>query len=332
MEEKELVSVIIPVYNVENYLQECVDSVLTQTYEHFEIILVDDGSTDTSGQLCDTYSEADSRVNVLHQENRGLSEARNAGLSMAKGTYAYFLDSDDWILPNTLEVLINKAEIETSDVVFFDARSFEDGQPEKQIQQNYIRTGSYKTESGQAVLKQLQENKEYHSAVPLLFIKKSLLDDIGLRFEPGILYEDMIFTYALLCQAKRVAYINQPFYQRRYRSNSIMTSKKTAKNYLSAEKVYYAVRQTSANLGIMQNDMAKDYIARCAFNSLNYYVSLKPKDKLEFRTAYKKMKKHILRNQSYGNKALQMRCYGRVPWAIYKVYEKAVSGMKGKQK
>lgn len=330
MENKELVSVIIPVYNVEQYLRECVDSVLAQTYENFELILVDDGSTDTSGELCDTYQKKDSRILVIHQENGGLSEARNAGLAKARGKYVYFLDSDDWFLPETLEFLIGKAEGEGADVVFFDANSFEDGQPEKLIRQNYLRTFSYETNTGLEVLKRLQENREYHSAVPLLFIRKSLLDSTGLQFEPGILYEDMIFTYALFCQAERVAYINKAFYQRRYRSNSIMTSKKTARNYTSAKQVYLKVKDWSENLNLIQDSMARSYITRCAFNALNYYVSLSRKEQRFWKKDYIELKKHILENQSYGNKALQMRCYGRLPWVTYKVYEKAVTGLKGK--
>ena len=80
----------------------------------------------------------------------------------------------------------------------------------------------------------------------------------------------------------------------------------------------------------MQTDMAREYISRCAFNALNYYVDLKYEEKSEYRDSYKKLKKHILRNHSYGNRALQMRCYGRLPWVIYKIYEKAVTGLKGK--
>lgn len=329
MENKELISVIIPVYNVEKYLQECVDSVLAQTYQHLEMILVDDGSTDTSGEICDIYQDKDPRITVIHQENRGLSEARNAGLAKARGKYVYFLDSDDWILPETFELLIQKAEGEGADVVFFDAKSFEDGQPEKTIRQNYIRKYFYETNTGFEVLKRLQKNREYHSAVPLLFIEKSLLDDTGLKFEPGILYEDMIFTYALLCYAQKVAYSDKSFYQRRYRSNSIMTSKKNVKHFLSAKQVYLQVKSQSEGLDLIDDNTAKAYIARCAFNALNYYRLLVREEQRAYKKDYIDLKKHILENQSYGNKALQARCYGRLPWGIYKVYEKAVNGLKG---
>lgn len=330
MEKRELVSVVIPVYNVEAYLTECIDSVLAQTYPDMEIILVDDGSTDASGKLCDRYGEQNSHIMVIHQENRGLSEARNIGLNAAKGEYIYFLDSDDWILPETLELLVKKAEVDVADVVFFDAQSFEDEHPDKGIQQNYMRKHTYETDKGLTVLKQLQENKDYHSAVPLLLIRKSLLDGTGLRFEPGILYEDMIFTYALFCKAGRVAHVNQPFYQRRYRSNSIMTVKKTGKNYTSAKQVYLKVKDISESENLTRQAVAQTYITRCAFNAMNYYIALSRKEQHLYREDYQSLKKHILQNHAYGNKALHYRCYGRIPWAAYKIYEKAIAGLKGK--
>lgn len=102
---KEQISVIIPIYNVEKYLSDCVESVLKQTYTDLEIILVDDGSQDASGQICDDYAKQDSRVQVIHKKNGGLSSARNAGIDQATGQYFFFLDSDDWIAENALELL-----------------------------------------------------------------------------------------------------------------------------------------------------------------------------------------------------------------------------------
>lgn len=100
-----LVSVVVPVYNVASYLEQCLDSVVNQTYKNLEIILVDDGSTDGSGAICDRYAEKDSRIQVIHKENGGLSSARNVGLERITGEWALFVDSDDWIELNTLELL-----------------------------------------------------------------------------------------------------------------------------------------------------------------------------------------------------------------------------------
>ena len=123
-----LVSVIIPVYNVEKYLRECLDSVLAQTYKNIEVILVDDGSTDSSGHICDEYLNVDDRIKVIHQQNAGLSEARNHGYDFATGVFVYFLDSDDWIQEETLSSLTQRIQDTNADIVFFDSKSFEDSE------------------------------------------------------------------------------------------------------------------------------------------------------------------------------------------------------------
>ena len=102
---RDSISIIVPVYNVEKYLEKCIDSILNQSYQNLEIILIDDGSTDNSGSICDEYKKKDQRVQVIHQKNQGQSSARNAGLNIAKGSYIGFVDSDDWIEQNMYEKL-----------------------------------------------------------------------------------------------------------------------------------------------------------------------------------------------------------------------------------
>ena len=120
-----LISVIIPVYNVEKYLRECVDSVLNQTYDNFEIILIDDGSTDSSGKICDEYAYKDASITVVHKENEGQSVARNIGIEYSSGDWLYFPDSDDYIAGDTFETLLKKAVTEKADIVI--AAKTEDG-------------------------------------------------------------------------------------------------------------------------------------------------------------------------------------------------------------
>ena len=116
MREKGLLSVIVPVYKVEPYLRRCIDSIRTQTYQNLQIILVDDGSPDNCGSICDEYTELDSRIIAVHQKNEGLSGARNNGMLFAKGEYVSFVDSDDWLHPKMYEVLVNMIETYQLDI------------------------------------------------------------------------------------------------------------------------------------------------------------------------------------------------------------------------
>lgn len=324
MEKQELISVIIPVYNVEEYLRECVDSVLKQTYEAYEVILVDDGSTDTSGDICDAYAQKDARVQVIHQKNQGQAAARNTGFAVAKGKYIYFLDSDDWIVSETLEELVKKAEQENAEVVFFDAYSFTEYPETFHVEQRYLRKQEYSTDLGYNVLARLQKHKEYHCSVPLLLLEREFLVENNICFYSGVFYEDMLYTYEIFCKSKCVAYIGEAFYQRRYRSNSTMTSRKNQKHYISAKKVYEKVRDVSEELGKLEDDTARKYVVRCAFNALNIYKKLSNTEQRENRESYLELKKEIRNAHAYGDKALYMRSYGTFFWFGYKVYEKSL--------
>lgn len=324
MEMQELISVIIPVYNVEEYLRECVDSVLKQTYQAFEIILVDDGSTDTSGDICDAYAKKDKRIQVIHQKNQGQAVARNTGFAVAKGKYIYFIDSDDWIVPETLEKLMKKAEQEKAEVVFFDANSFTEQSEKFHVEQRYLRKHEYSTDLGYNVLERLQKNEEYHCSVPLLLLERAFLVENNVCFYPGVFYEDMLYTYEIFCKSKCVAYIGEAFYQRRYRSNSTMTSRKNQKHYISAKKVYEKVREVSEELGKIEDDAARKYVVRCAFNALNIYKKLSNAEKRKNKESYLELKKYIRNAHAHGEQALYMRCYGTFPWFVYKVYEKSI--------
>ena len=323
MENQALISVIIPVYNVEEYLHECVDSVLCQTYGNFEIILVDDGSTDSSGKICDEYVEKDERVTVIHQKNGGPSITRNTGLENANGKYIYFLDSDDYIENNALELLVNAAESNAADLVFFDAHSFTDDGSD--IKQGYIVNCDYETKSGYELLTELHKNKDYHCAIYLLFIKHQLLTDNKISFlESAYCSEDMLFTYQVYCSAQKVVQCKNTLYHRRYRSGSIVTSKKSQRHFRSCHDVYKEIREYSEKIDKTGDYMATEYTVRCAFNALDTYKKIPPKKQSICKKEYKALKKDILSHSAFGNTALKMRCYGKAFWFIYKVFEKTV--------
>lgn len=323
MEKNELISVVIPVYNVEPYLRECVDSVLAQTYLNYEIILVDDGSTDDSGAICDAYSKNYEKVRVIHQENRGLSEARNNGCKNARGAYIYFLDSDDWIDPDALELMLDKAVKGSADIVFFDAVSFEDKTKALSENQTYIRHNTYCADRGINVFAELQKNREFRSVVYLLLIKKEFIDANGLSFYPGIVYEDLLYTLKAFCLADRVVYLPKHFYHRRYRQGSITKSKKTKKNYISIETVFYEVFKFIKDSGLDENEAVKQYLIRCAFSAVNIFDDLEYEDKRLCKNNAYELKKIIRSENAFGSKVLYARCYGKLPWAFSRLLEKA---------
>ena len=331
MENQALISVIIPVYNVENYLRECVDSVLSQTYQNFEIILVDDGSTDSSGKICDEYASNDERICVIHQKNNGPSKTRNTGLDNATGKYIYFLDSDDYVESNTLELLISTAESNNADLVFFDARSFTDDGSE--VKQGYIVKETYKPKSGYEILTELHNNKDYHCSVVLLFINRSLLNDNKIRFlESAYCSEDMLFTYKMFCASSKTAQCKNTLYHRRYRSGSIVTSKKSQRHFQSCRNVYEEIRDYSERIGKTGDYMATEYTVRCAFNALDTYRKIHKDEQKSCKSEYKTLKKDILLHSAFGNTALKMRCYGKTFWFIYKIFEKTAGKLlKGKK-
>lgn len=330
MDNQALISIIIPVYNVEEYLRECVDSVLKQTYKNLEIILVDDGSTDSSAAICDEYIEKDERIIVIHQKNGGLSQARNRGLEESTGRYVYFLDSDDYISHNAVEKLYKIIETEKSDFIFFDAFSFENSKNGFNIEQRYKRRNTYGSDSGINILSALQKKHEYHSAVYLMFFDKLFLDRNSLTFVPDILYEDLVFTYQAFCRAKKATQCPEQLYYRRYRPNSIMTSRKNQKHFFSIIRVYKEIVSFSSN--IINETFVINYISRCAFNVFNVYEKLNAEDKKACRKELAEFKKNVLDNNAFGNTSLKMRCFGKAFWLLFKIYEKTVGRLtKGKK-
>ncbi len=331
MENQALISVIIPVYNVEEYLHKCVDSVINQTYKNIEILLIDDGSTDSSGRICDEYSAKDERIRVIHQQNGGLSVARNTGIDASNGDYIYFLDSDDYIAENALEILLTIAVTDNSEIVFYDAVSFADTNDFK-IAQNYIRKNTYNKNSGYNIFSKMTENGEFHSAVYLMFFNKQFVIKNFLSFVPDILHEDMVFSFIALCKAKAVSQCKQALYYRRYRKNSIMTSKKSKKHFTSCISVYRHNSDFAKELKQEDNGAAIGFVCRCAFNVFNVYEKLDKKYKKDCKNDLIIFTKDVLANNAFGNTALKMRCHGKAFWFIYKIFEKTVGRLlKGKK-
>ncbi len=208
------ISIIVPVYKVEKYIHKCIDSILAQTFTDFELILVDDGSPDNCGKICDEYAKQDSRIVVIHKENGGQSTARNAGLDIAKGEYVGFIDSDDWIEPDMYEILYNICTEHNCDVancsstIYFKDRTVVNGGHPLTIHNR------------QEAMKTMLEGKLYDECLWTKLIKRSLLDDI--RIPNGIMYEDTAFTYKFMHRAKRVGCLGVAKYNYIKRDDSTM--------------------------------------------------------------------------------------------------------------
>lgn len=229
------VSVIIPAYNVQVFLRECLDSVIGQTLSNIQIICVNDGSTDDSLEIMKEYAEKDSRVFIIDKENGGLSSARNAGLNAAKGEYILFLDSDDYIAEETLKTLYDYADYFDLDELFYNAEVFYDTDELEQEHESYsgyyVRKGQYpNTEIGRNLFVKFQQNGDFKPSACLQILKRSFLEEHKIRFYEGILHEDNLFTMQCLSLAKRTRLLDQPFYKRRVRGGSIMTDAKGFRN------------------------------------------------------------------------------------------------------
>ena len=219
------ISVIVPVYKVEQYLHECVDSILGQTYRDFELILVNDGSPDNCGAICDEYAEKDDRVRVIHQENRGLSGARNTGIDAARGEYITFVDSDDLVDRRYLEVLMSGAA-DGADVTVCRFREFADGD---------VRLPWEGKASSQAFNCREALLKLYEGSAPVpvnacsKLLRKSLIGDA--RFPVGRLHEDQAFTPYILSRAKRIVSCDAVLYHYRANPASITRNTFSARRY-----------------------------------------------------------------------------------------------------
>lgn len=217
-----LISVIVPVYKVEKYLERCVESIRNQTYSNIEIILVDDGSPDSCPTVCDRYAEKDGRIRVIHKENGGLSDARNVGIDAACGEYIGFVDSDDYIHSEMYENLVRSIKKTGAEIAVCGVRKVYDTDPEEQPVRDQDKV---KVCSGIQAVKNIFEPDLYLQSVVAWnkLYRKELFDNV--RYPVGKLHEDEFTTYKLLNKCKKVVYIEEKYYYYYQRTDSIMGRK-----------------------------------------------------------------------------------------------------------
>ena len=223
------ISVIIPVYNSEKYLKECLDSVLNQSFNDFEVICINDGSTDSSLKILNDYQSKDSRIKIISKENNGAASARNIGIKESQGEYVYFMDSDDILELTALEELYDLAETKNLDLIIFKLINFDDGTVEK-YETAYYEMAFLKELVGQRIFNynDIGENL-FKIAVspPGKFFKNDLISNI--KFPEGYIFEDNAFFTEAILNAKSVYFYDKHLYNRRVRSDSVMGNNKDLK-------------------------------------------------------------------------------------------------------
>lgn len=221
---EELISIVIPVYNVENYLNKCIKTIVNQTYKNLEIILVDDGSTDKSGKICDEWKEKDTRIKVIHKKNGGLSDARNVGIRSSVGKYLFFIDSDDYVSLDIIENLYksmkeNNVQIVTDTYVL-----------ETYYKKLVTHRKSENIVDSEKALKNIFMQKDSVAVWGRLYLRE-LFNDI--EFPVGKKYEDLGTIYKIIDKAENVSYINRSGYHYVQRSESICNNRFTKEDYLT---------------------------------------------------------------------------------------------------
>ena len=223
MTDRELISVVVPVFKVEKYLDECIQSIFNQTYDYFELILVDDGSPDNCGRMCDWYAKEDSRVKVIHKKNGGLSDARNYGIERASGSYITFIDSDDHISPYYLEILYECMCKSHSDIVQGShSRNPEDLTEDKEYRQYTFH------DSDEILNDYLRFGKLYAYTWNKLYNIRLFKE---LRYPVGKIQEDSWTTYKAFLNANKVTVIDAVTYRYRYNTESIMKGRFNPKRF-----------------------------------------------------------------------------------------------------
>jgi len=285
-----LISIIIPVYNVEKYLNECIESVINQTYVNLEIILVDDGSPDNCPQICDNWMQKDSRIKAIHKKNGGLSDARNAGLDIVTGEYIFFIDSDDFIDSNTIQDLYKLIIKTDSDIACGSIYKYLNGETRPVF--NSIINTERDVFSGIEQLNNML-NSDTDCAVWNKLFKREIIK--GHRFIKGRYNEDIIFLFPLYARCNRIVYTNRRYYYYRDTAGSV-TNKFSEKTVHALINLHEMVKMTS-ELGLPIHESIDNYNCRCHLE-LGYAIQ-RDNARERFPEESNEVKKYIISHLAY---------------------------------
>ncbi len=309
-----MVSIVIPIYNVEKHLKDCVNSVISQTYPDLQIILVNDGSTDSSGHICDTFAKIDNRVQVIHKTNGGLSDARNVGTSIANGDFIFFLDSDDYLENNAIQVLLQNQELHCADVVvcnyFYTYNNHEDtgendaGTFSKEIAIKRLMSGEIQTFAWGKLIRTRIAQKH--------------------RFPVGLLFEDHFWTHLIFQDSNTIACISQPLVHYRQLPSSI--------SHTFTEKRLDIIKGWEARISFLREkypQLLSPYLNRCAHDiALLAWLTLTqmPHNRHGFKLIREFIKKYDLIKYCDGRTSILVRSAqcGRLIYAIIAIWYRIV--------
>lgn len=284
-----MLSVVVPIYNVEDYLSECIESILNQTFKDFELILVNDGSTDNSLKICNEYLKKDERIQIINKENGGLSSARNSGIDVAKGEYIIFIDSDDLINKNMFEKMVRISIEKDADIVQCNYQKFYDN---NDIEDSSIVNNELEELTPIKALYRFYDEKKSECTTVAWnkLYKTSLFKNI--RYPVGKIHEDVFTTHKLFFKANKIVCIEDKFYYYRQRENSITKSKYTKKrlDVLEAIEERIDFMQNVVNNEELYNLELKRYYCNMMSSYFKYKKS-NPNDKETLREIKKNAKK-----------------------------------------
>ncbi len=271
------ISVVIPVYNVKPYLERCVNSVLRQTYKDLEIILVDDGSTDGSSELCDHIVITNKRIRLIHQENQGLSGARNTGIREAKGEYIMFLDSDDmWLLDDGLETMMNYCD-ETTDLICFKIVDIWKG-GRKSLSSDYNLEIISKQPNIQTLFSYFIKSQAIRFSACLVLVRRQVLIDYEIFFPARTIGEDFFWHMLLWQHVRNVKMANINLYGYWHRLNSISTAPMSLRPYQDYDRTFTYWKEQH-QMGCINGDAILGYMANIWINRGYVFYKLKDSDK-----------------------------------------------------
>lgn len=285
------ISIIVPVYKVEQYLERCVNSLTNQTYKNIEIILVDDGSPDQCPQMCDGYAGEDSRIKVIHKKNGGLSDARNAGLDAATGEYIAFVDSDDWVEPDFIEQLYVNAKKEDADISIIGCTLVWDDGRRKPVSND---KGYYVFDNEKAIREMLAQRK-FGCMVCQKMYRKQIFDTV--RFPVGKLYEDVAVSMPTFLKARKVVFSGNHGYNYYQRNDSIVNSKFDERKLYFLECCQNIIKYSDKHEKMYDTEAHIFYLRALMMFALTLYQNSENEKNTEYiEQEIKKNKKYIWNN------------------------------------